>query len=54
MAKTVSTGVIPGIVAAPASPSKASNYKPKANGAAMPAGNVNPMLPLGGKMAGKK
>ena len=43
--KPVANGVIPGMISAPATKSKAT--APKANGAAMPAGQINPMLPLG-------
>lgn len=54
MAKTSDTGVKPGVISVPASPSKSSNFHAKPNGTAMPAGQINPMLPLGGKMVGKK
>jgi len=50
MAKPVQSGVIPGIISAPATPAKA--YQPKPNGVAMPAGQINPFVnvpPKGGK-----
>ena len=46
------SGVIPGIISAPATPSKSSNYSPKPNGSSMPAGQINPFVSVPAK--GKK